>query len=105
MSLFVVPSASGGLESWVQADDSNDPAISHARGANDPPLPLRCCAECDQGAVFYVDVEQNTAAQCGGFALTFVDQPTDGWVCLFYPTAATEPQAPDGKPSIFYALA
>jgi hypothetical protein len=103
LPLLVEPSASGGVGYWVQADDSDDPLTSHARGPGDPPLPRRCCAACDQGAVFYVDPTQATTAQCGGFALTYVDQSTDGWVCQFYATADTEPQAAGGQPSFFYA--
>ena len=101
------PSINQAVGLWVLADGDDGGAL-HARGSDNPPIPVRCCSVCKgeahegQTTALYTDSSQTTPASCGGFALKFVDDPDLGWVCMFASGTQTEPEDPMATPSWWY---
>lgn len=100
-TVYVSPSYNNivGLMVFATGDD---PAFD--RGANDPPVPERCCAACNGETYLnathglYADIFRQTPFTCASFALQFLtDTSINGWYCNFYTTQQTAPFVSSGQ--------
>jgi len=99
-TVYVAPSYNGVVGLMVHA--SGDDA-AFERGADDRPVPERCCAVCNgepyalngDDSRLYTDLFRTQPFQCATFALKFLEDTTiKGWYCLFYATRTTQAFVP-----------
>ena len=92
-TVYVAPSYNNvvGLMVFATGDGA-----AFERGADDPPVPGRCCAICNDehydfnDTRLYADLFRQTALACVSFALVFLtDTALNGWYCVFHATNQT----------------
>ena len=84
----MAPSYNNAIGQLVYAS-GDDGAVE--RGADDPPVPERCCAICSghgshdgTNHTLYRDVLQTATLSCEGFELQFLSSASlNGWYCAF----------------------